>query len=167
MIKIATMLGLAATASEHEVEKAVDSILSAKKLIEQQRDDFATQLAAVNAKLAGYESVLAKQSEDRFIEEAVRAGKVIPSSQFEQALRAFHAKDAEGAKALVLAAPVVTPIGQPRQSGGPAPTDPKPNGLNAEIAGYGGEPDKVRAHLLAAGIDPDKALARISNRKGA
>lgn len=166
--KLIALLGLAATAGEDEVTKAVDSLLSARKLTEQQRDELATALAAANAKLSGYEQVLAKQSEDRFIEDAVRSGKLIPGSQFEQALRAYHGKDADGAKALVASSPVVTPIGAPRDSGGAPPKDVNPElkVVDQTILAAGGNPDKVRANLLASGFKADQIESMLAKAAG-
>lgn len=162
--QILALLGLASTAGDTDITKAVESVIAAKKIVEGQRDELATQLAAVSAKLAGYETVLAQKVEDEFVAEAVRSGKLIPGSAFEQSLRNYHGKDAEGAKALVASSPRVTPIGAP--GAGSAPPDAKASNADATITGLGGDVNKIRANLLGAGIPADKVEQLLTNTVG-
>lgn len=164
--KLLALLGLTATAGEIEVEKAVESILSAKKLGEQQRDELATQLATANAKITGYEQVLEKQAEDEFVTKAIQSGKLIPGSQHEQSLRAFYTINQDAARAFVASSPAVTPVGAPRQAGGPVPADPKGTATDQTIATVGGDPNKVRANLLASGFSPDKVEKMLADAVG-
>jgi hypothetical protein len=168
---LAAILSLPTTAGESEVIKSVESLSTSKKLIEQQRDELSRDIVEVRAKLAGYEQTLARQAEDKFIEDGVRAGKIIPGTQFEQALRAYHGKDADGAKALLAGSPVVTPVGQPRLSTQPAP-QPAVVGspVDAAIAAAGGDPAKIRADLKRDGLSEaaiEKQLAAMVSGKAA
>lgn len=157
------MLGLAATAGDPEVLKAVESLVSAKKLVEQQRNELANELAAVSAKLAGYEQVLAKAAEDKFISDAIAAGKIVPGSPFEKRLRIYYGTDRDGAAALVADSPVVTPVGLPRQTNPEPANDPARNPIDAAILAAGGNPTTIRAQLARDGMTPERIEKQLAN----
>jgi hypothetical protein len=154
--KLAPILLLAATATEDEVTRAVDLLRERLKLAESQRDELATQLAASQAALAGFEERFARQSEDDFIKAGIEAGKIVPGGQFETQLRVYFGKDPKGAAELLEAAHRVTPVGQPRQSDRPAPEGPAGTAANA----------KARELCAANGVDYD-AAARFAKKFGA
>lgn len=166
--KLLALLGLAATAGEDDIFKAVDSLVTSKKLVEQQRDELSARTVALEAKVASHAQAAAKQAEDKFIDEGVRAGKIMPASPFESALRAYHQKDAVGAIALLASSPVVTPVGQPRQSGGTQPADKTPSlaAATAKIAELGGNIDKVRKNLRSAGMTEAEIDATLAQAAG-
>ena len=59
---------------------------------------------------------VATQAEEAFIAEAIQAGKVLPGSKLETALRRMYGYDAEAAREQLELSPVVSPVGQARQS---------------------------------------------------
>lgn len=144
---LASILGLAATASEADVTKAVESMKEREKLLATARDEAAARAVAAEAKLAAHETLLEKQAEDAFIAAGIASGKIALGSKFETSLRAYYKTDAAGAKALLESSPVVTPVGAPRQSEKPGPTD-SPAGQAAAIAA-----SQIQQYNPAASLD--------------
>lgn len=132
LMKLLPILALVPTAGEDDAVRAVESLRERLRLTEEQRDGLGKQVNELGARLAGHEQTLSKQAADKFIDDAVRAGKVIPGSPFEASLRAFHGTDPTGASAFVASSPVVTPVGQPRQSAAPTPAPGAAGGTPVE-----------------------------------
>ncbi len=174
--KLLALLGLAATAGEPEIISAVESRQERLRLTELARDEAVRLNAELAAKCTGFEQVLSKQAVDAFIADGVRCGKIIPASGYEQSLRNFFGKDAEGARELLKSSPVVTPVGQPLQSGGAAPiVDPTVASamadVEAKIVAQGGTLAGARASLIKCGktaAEADKMLiATYGSKKAA
>lgn len=128
--RIAPLLGLSATDGE-------DSVVAAVTELKRRVDDADNRIAALSAQLEDASKALAderaarqtleaqigQEAEERFITGGVEAGKIRPGSKFEQALRNMYQADREAAEEMLASAPVVTPIGAPRQSDKPAPAE--------------------------------------------
>jgi hypothetical protein len=80
----------------------------------------------------------------------------------EDSLRAYFRRDAEGARAMLAAAPTITPAGRPRQSERLEPTvGTGVTGAQRQLRDAGFNYDVVKAQLAELGIkDPDAVLAR-------
>lgn len=146
--KLVTILGIAATAGEDEAIKAVESRLARLAIAEEARNEAVNRALAAEASLAAAQEVLSKQNEDKFIEQGLLAGKINPGSKFETSLRAFHRNDPAGAAALLADAPVINPVGKPRQ------TVEQPAGAGADVTPkLSAIADQIRAYNSAASIE--------------
>ena len=97
-MKLAPILGLAATAGEDDAVRAVGVAARAPaRLTEGQRDEHAGQMLALAAQLAGFERAMSKAAEETFIEGASRTGKIITGSNFETS-SGPTGRDPEGAR---------------------------------------------------------------------
>lgn len=143
--KLLAMLGLAATASEAEVTKAVESLQERLKLAEQQRDELAARTVEADRKVAEFEAVLAEQGADRFVADAIRDGKVTPGDHAD-AMRAFYLKDHAAALAMLASMPVVTPVGVARQT---AAEPAAPKDRVTELADKNNISPEALKHVLA------------------
>lgn len=160
--KMIATLGLAATAGEDEILKAVDGLRDRAKLAETARDEIVIRALAAESKLASYEQILSKQSEERFIEDGIRVGKIVPQSGYAQSLRALYAKDPVLAAELLAGAPVVTPVGAPRQASGP---DLNPTKVGTDLSPLGLSADAVASALKQLGhSNPHATIEKFSNR---
>lgn len=166
MHQICKTLGLAATASEDEINKAVEVLREQNRLATSQRDDLAISNTEMKLKLSGFEATEAQAAEDRFIAAGVAAGKV--NAKLEADLRAYFKMSRPGAASFLDNMPVIAPIGAPAQRNEPAPA-PKATGLAAavdeQIVAHGGTAAGVRKVLRQLGIaKPGKALAAHGGR---
>jgi hypothetical protein len=165
---IATLLNLAATASEDEITVAVTALATERDAIKEQLSSTARALAAANAKLATHEADAARVAEDAWIADGIKGGKVRPGAH-ELALRAYFKSDPGAARAMLDASPVVTPVGMPSQAaagvGGPAPVTPitEARRVLSQVVNYDGA--RGFAKLFGA-KDPDAALARLVENEG-
>ena len=128
--RIAELLALSASAGESEVIAGIEALQG--KL-----DDAGKRLAATRAQLeeanaalaserAAHEALkaqLAHDAEESFIRTGIEAGKLRPNSKLAKALRDMFALDREAAQEMLDSAPVVTPVGTPRQSNKAAPPE--------------------------------------------
>lgn len=128
--RIKPLLGL----SEGDGE---DAIVAAVTELKRRADDAGNRIAALSAQLEDAGKALAderaarealaaqigQEAEERFITAGVEAGKIRPGSKLEKALRTMHRADREAAEEMLANAPVVTPVGAPRQSDKPAPVE--------------------------------------------
>lgn len=165
--RTASLLGLAATAGEDEINRAVERVGAERDALKEQLAASERSLAEASARLAGHQATLSRQAEDTWIAEGLAAGKVVPG-QHESALRAYFARDPEGARAMLAAAPTVTPAGRPRQSDRAEPTGaPGATLAQRALREAGFSYDVVRAQLVELGVkDPDAVLARRYGTEG-
>jgi hypothetical protein len=143
-------LGLAATASEDEVLRAVEEQKRERDAAKAELAISQKELAVVqkeNLELSGDKK---KSAEDKFIGEALATGKIHKGSEPEW--REFYQLSPDRAVARMSAkAPgVATPVGLERQSGGVDPT-PAPAASTAPVAA-------VRSQLTADGVNADMAI---------
>jgi phage head maturation protease len=159
--RIASLLGIAATAAEDEVDRAVERLNAERNALREQLSTAERSLAEAAARAAAHEATLARQAEDAWISEGLASGKVVPGAH-EESLRAYFRRDAEGARAMLAAAPTITPAGRPRQSERPEPTVVTGvTGAQRQLRDAGFNYDVVKAQLAELGIkDPDAVLAR-------
>lgn len=161
MIKVCTMLGLAATAGEDEITKAVEGLREQGRIAASQRDDLAVTNAELSLKLSSFEATEAQSAEDKFISGGIAAGKV--NAKLEADLRAYFKLSRAGAASFLENMPVIVPVGAPPQRNEPAPP-PKATGqlaaIDEQITAHGGTPAGVRSVLRQLGVaKPGKALA--------
>jgi hypothetical protein len=159
LVGVATLLGLAATAGEDEITSAVT-------VLRTERDALSAQLAAeqkraleISAQLAHHEAQLARQAEDVWIADGIKAGKIMKGAH-ENALRAYFQSNPDGARAMLVAAPVITPVGQGSQLQPMAGAVTEATQTALQLSQLGVNHPKARAFAKAFGAkDPDKALA--------
>jgi hypothetical protein len=163
--RVSALLGLAATAGEDETGDAVTTLHAERNALKLQLEAEQRRTAEINARLAHHEAQLAKAAEDAWITEGIKAGKITLGAH-EQALRTFFKADADGARALLAAAPTITPVGAQSQS---AAAEPQPiaTGARALLAASGVNYDKAREYTgMFGAAEPDKALAAYASRVG-
>lgn len=161
---IATRLGLAATASEAEVASAVDAWIVERDALREQLATAQRSIAETNARLAAHEAVLSKQAEDKFIADGVADGKITLGAHAD-AMRAYFRSNADGARAMVAAAPRITPVGLPSQLSQPIPGTPasaaSPS-VDQALTTIGINPAKARAFAKMFGArDVERDLGRL------
>lgn len=160
---IATRLGLAATASEAEVTSAVDAWIVERDALREQLSTAQRSIAETNARLAAHEAVLSKQAEDKFIADGVADGKITLGAHAD-AMRAYFRSNADGARAMVTAAPRITPVGLPSQLSQSVPGAPAAPSTAADqaMSAVGVNPAKARAFAKMFGSrDVEKDLGRL------
>jgi hypothetical protein len=163
LVGIATALNLAATAGEDEIHKAVGDVVAERDVLKAQLAAEQKRTAEINARLQTHEAALAKQAEDVWIEAGIKAGKVTLGAH-ENALRAYFRSNPDGARLMLDAAPVITPVGQPSQVA-PSSAPSADAATRTALATTGVNVEKARhfAKLFGAS-DPDKALAAYAQR---
>ena len=172
LTRLTSILGLAATASDDDVVRAVESQRSRLQIAEDARDEAVKRALAAEAGLAAANELVARQQEDEFVLGGLLAGKINPGSKFETSLRAFWRQDAKGAEALLADAPVINPVGKPRQTApGPAGTEaqPKLSAVDERIRAYNpaASLEGVAAVLAACGYsNPNELVAKHLGKEG-
>ena len=162
---IATRLGLAATANETEVAAALDASIVERDALREQLSTAQRSIAETNARLAAHEAVLSKQAEDKFVADGIAEGKLTAGAH-ENAMRAYFKSNPDGARAMLAAAPRITPVGMPSQLDATASPNGTPRGPATEVtrllSAAGLDPEKVKRFARAFGSrDVDKDLARL------
>jgi hypothetical protein len=160
---IATKLGLAATAGETEVAAAVDAWAVERTALHEQLASAQRSIAETNARLAAHEAVLSKQAEDKFITDGITDGKITLGAHAD-AMRAYFRSNADGARAMVAAAPRITPVGLPSQLSQTVPGAPASpsTAVDQALSAVGVNPVKVRQFAGIFGSrNVEKDLSRI------
>lgn len=146
-------LGLAATASEDEVIRAVEGLKRERDASKAELAICQKELQVVqkeNQELAGDKR---KSAEDKFIGEALASGKIHQGSEPEW--RDFYQVSPERAAARMAdkLAGTATPVGQPRQAANdPSPPATNPTTPTSPVA------TAVRSTLSNAGVNADAAI---------
>lgn len=156
--KLIAILTLAATASETEVLAAVEKVISERDVALAKFDIAEKQRVTLAGQVEVYRKVEIKTAEDAFIQLGLDEGRIGTGDA--DVFRKLFSLDQADAKLEMgkRAKGSATPVGTPRQSDKPAPKDDDPKALaaDAKIINFGGDPNKVRANLLAAGFSPER-----------
>ncbi len=162
---LATILGIAATASDDEVIEAVKSDRAKLNALDAQNTELRKAQAKSNAEAEALRLAAEQRELEEFITLGIEEGKIVPKSKQEESLRHFFNVDKEGAKQLLASSARITQAKAPRQSGGQDPT-PAP-GASTTLASveqglkeYGATPSGVRKVLAQLGSDPTKTLEK-------
>jgi len=166
MKAIATVLGLAAAASEDEVTGAVTALLAERDAARSQLDSVNAALANARSQLAAINAERARVEEDAFIAEAIQAGKVQLGAH-EAHIRAFFRVNPTGTREMLASAPSVTPVGAPAQAKQASPSlalvPPGNATVRAALEQNSISYDKARSYARMWGAkDPDAALAALA-----
>lgn len=165
-----SILGLAATAGDDEVVQAVNGLKQRIDVAEDKAkvaiadcDEAKAKLATATAELETLRSDALKRSEDEFIAESIKLGKLKPTGDaFEATLRTWFRKDKAAATELRDSRARVTPVGDKRQSdkADASPAAGLGNG-DAALIDHGFNPDIVKRQLKQLGVtNPDELLNR-------
>lgn len=144
--KLASILALAATASDDEITRAVESQRERLSIVESQRTDLAKENAQLKAKIAVQEEAESSRALTAFVEQGVADGKFAPASKLEAQMRNYFALDRKGAEEMLSGLPRTTPVGAARQSASAPAADAK------------GDDSKIVDELRDGGANPAAAL---------
>lgn len=154
---LAGILGLAATASEDDVTKAVESLKRDRDTVQAKLEIAEGERTRLAAVVEEHKKTERKASEDKFVHDALASGRITKAD--EAVWRKLFALDAQDAQAEMAKRNEgsATPVGQPRQSAN-EPAPPAPAVATA-----------VRGELAKAGVNADAALgyARLFGAKNA
>ena len=149
--KFASLLLLAATASETEVLSAVENTVRERDAIKAELGIARKELEIANAEKAILSGEKTKTAADKFIADAIASGRITLAAEPEW--RNLFGLAPDRAAALMASKPegIATPVGQPRQSN----SDPAPAPAPASETGLGAD---AKAVLARGGIDGDAAV---------